>query len=313
MAAVVAHADWSVAPGKRWCCIARLNPSGSQYTVSVPRPAGNVADFFQRLSDLSPDGSVLAGFDFPLGLPMAYARQTDVNDFKTFLAGLGQGCWSNFYEVCTNATEIRLHRPFYPARPGGTRHARLCTALGVDDIDALRRRCERKTLVRAAASPLFWTLGGQQVGRAAIAGWRDLLQPALQQSALDVRLWPFEGDLAALRAAQRIVVAETYPAESGLHLGLPASGRGWSKRKQPDRAAHADALLTWAGSRGVTVCDDLARQIHSGFGSAADGEDRFDAMIGTLGMLEVVLGHRSDMPALDDETRRIEGWIFGQA
>ena len=313
MTAIVAHADWSVAPAKRWCCVARLDSSRSQYTVSAPQPAGNVADYFQRLSDQSPDGSVLAGFDFPLGLPVAYARQADVRNFVTFLAGLGRGRWSDFCELCANASDINLQRPFFPARPGGTRHAQLCKGLGVDHIDALRRRCERKTPLRAAASPLFWTLGGQQVGRAAIAGWRDLLQPALAEPTLDVKLWPFEGDLASLRAAQRIVVAETYPAESGLHLGLPATGRGWSKRKQADRAAHANTLLSWADSRGVAISDDLARQLRDGFGSAAEGEDPFDATVGVLGMLEVALGRRYDMPALDDNTRLVEGWIFGQS
>lgn len=313
MTAVVAHADWSVAPAKRWCCIARLDQSTSQYTVSAPQPVGNVADYFQRLSELSPNGSVLAGFDFPLGLPTAYARQADVSNFATFLAGLGRGHWTDFYKLCATATDINLLRPFYPARPGGTRHAQLCAGLGVDHIDDLRRRCERKTPIRAAASPLFWTLGGQQVGRAAISGWRDLLQPALAEPALDIRLWPFEGSLASLLCPHRIVVAETYPAESGLHLGLPATGRGWSKRKQPDRATHANTLLAWAESRGVAIGDDLARQLRDGFGAAAEGEDPFDATVGVLGMLEVVLGRRSDMPALDDDTRRIEGWIFGQS
>jgi len=67
---------------------------------------------------------------------------------------------------------------------------------------------------------VFWTLGGKQVGRAAIIGWRDLLVPALQDPSIDLRLWPFDGDLVDLIAPGAMVVAETYPAEACVHLGM---------------------------------------------------------------------------------------------
>ena len=47
-----------------------------------------------------------------------------------------------------------------------------------------------------------------------------------------------------------------------------------------------------------------------GFGLSLDGEDRFDAVVGLFGMLNVVLGRRScaEPPGL-----KVGGWIFGQA
>jgi hypothetical protein len=42
----------------------------------------------------------------------------------------------------------------------------------------LRRQCERATPTRRAACPLFWTLGSNQVGKAAISGWQEVIAPA---------------------------------------------------------------------------------------------------------------------------------------
>lgn len=311
---VIAHADWSVCAGKRWHCVARR--SGAEdavYRVSAPRPVGDVGDYFDRLLGKSASDSVLSGLDFPLGLPLDFARQAGIEAFCDVLPAFGSGAWSEFFDLCQQPADISVHRPFYPQRPGGTRHAELCQSLGVESIDQLRRLCERRTQARAAASPLFWTLGGQQVGRAAISGWRDLLQPALRNSSLDLRLWPFEGNLKELCAPGRIVVAETYPAESGLHLGLPATGRGWSKRRQADRRGHAGTLRHWAERQRVTLDDELLAGLDDGFGPHAAGEDQFDSTVGVLGMLAVALGQRREAPILSAETRKVEGWIFGQA
>jgi len=52
--------------------------------------------------------------------------------------------------------------------------------------------------------------------------------------------------------------------------------------------------------------------IASGFIPPSGGEDAFDAIIGLLGMLAVVLGYQPAGDPGDDEIRRIEGWILGQ-
>ena len=56
----------------------------------------------------------------------------------------------------------------------------------------------------------------------------------------------------------------------------------------------------------------LVRIIECGFCTDyKHDDDRFDALVGLLGMLSVVLGNRPD-GAPGDEPTRIEGWILGQ-
>jgi len=56
----------------------------------------------------------------------------------------------------------------------------------------------------------------------------------------------------------------------------------------------------------------LRAELRQGFGASADGEDRFDAVVGLFGMLNVVLGRRPPGDATDDTSSKIEGWILGQ-
>ncbi len=201
-------------------------------------------------------------------------------------------------------------------RPGRTRQAHLLNALHMDEFDQLRRRCDRAGRHRRAACPLFWTLGGQQVGKAAISGWKEVLIPALQSNTRNVAIWPFSGSLSELLEHRDIAVAETYPAEFYAHLGVrfgvERAGERSGKRVQDDRRANAEVLLRWASEAGVEVASELREEIEDGFGARSDGEDRFDAVVGLLGMLNVVLGLRSPGNPKDDEVRRIEGWILGQ-
>jgi hypothetical protein len=185
--------------------------------------------------------------------------------------------------------------------------------LGAGAIADLLRRCERANATRGAASPLFWTLGGKQVGKAAIIGWRDVLAPALRDPAGDVSLWPFDGDLRGLLARGGTVVVETYPAEACLHLGMAPPGRAWSKTSQDGRRGQRAALQSWAGSRPVVLDSDLTALIDDGFGPSKSAEDPFDAMLGLMSMLEVGLGYRTAGEPEDDAVAKIEGWILGQA
>src|SRR5437773_11362000 len=69
----------------------------------------------------------------------------------------------------------------------------------------LLRACDYSTADRYKACEIFWTLGANQVGKAAIAGWRDLLAPAVRDKA--IAIWPFDGDHPAIFEAGGIVVA----------------------------------------------------------------------------------------------------------
>ena len=59
----------------------------------------------------------------------------------------------------------------------GMTRAAHATALGWHGAAALSRACDRATAERPAGAPLFWTLGANQSGKAAIAAWRDMLLP----------------------------------------------------------------------------------------------------------------------------------------
>lgn len=152
----------------------------------------------QRLRDRAGGDTTAVGFDFPIGVPAAYARRAGIEDLLNLLPRLGQGRWADFYAVASTPEDIDLTRPFYPMRPGGTKQKHLTDALGVDGMEELLRRCDRANDTRGAASPIFWTLGGKQVGKAAILGWREILGPALRDEELDVSIWPFDAMLGLL-------------------------------------------------------------------------------------------------------------------
>ena len=306
---LVVHADWSVDARRRWMC--RAHFVRGRWRVGAPEPVGPLATLFERMRALAgPSGAVFAGFDFPLGLPAAHARLIGIADFARVLPRLGRGRWSRFYDVAGTPKEVNPRRPFFPDRPDGTNRRQLVAALGLADTAELMRRCDHPTSTRPAAAPLFWTIGPKQVGKSAIIGWRDLLAPALRAGDQDLVLWPFTGAIEF--APGRVVVAESYPGEFYGHLGLRADRKRWSKRVSEDRAAKGQVLAAWARDAGVALDSDLVALLDRGFHTGVDGEDRFDATVGVLGMLNVVLGRRPPGDPDDRNVRRIEGWILGQ-
>lgn len=311
---LIVHADWGTDPRKRWQGTANLT-AGGRYRVNAAEPVGDTATWLDRLRQRAgADGAILLGLDLPLGVPLAWAERAGIDDFAALLPELGSGPWSDLYQPAETATEIRLRRPFYPQRPGGTRRQHLVDGLGLEDSNQLFRVCDRATDTRAAASPLFWTLGAKQVGKAAITAWRDVLGPALRERD-DVALWPFAGSLDDLLQDGRIVIAETYPAEFYSHFALdfprgPDGKRG--KRVRASRAGVAAPLLAWAASNQIGLAPDLEAALRDGFGPKPSGEDPFDATVGVLGMLNVVLGNRPAGEPDDPVLRHIEGWILGQ-
>lgn len=302
---VVVHCDWSKRPAKRWP--ARASRCGRGWHLERPQPVGSTCDFLDRMRCGAAPGGLLAGFDFPIGIPAAYGARTGLRDFREALGILGsEEPWRDWFHVCNNAAEISLHRPFYPMRPGGRRLADLLDGLALDRMSA-HRWCERKTSIRPAACMLFWTLGGNQVGKAAAGGWREVLQPNLHR----IGLWPFDGELPDLFRRHDIVIAETYPGEVYDHLGIPRRPV-WSKKKQSGRASVAEYLVRRMRTRGHLMDDGLEDLVIAGFSARSEGEDQFDAMVGLLGMLDVADGHRPAGTPAQPDILRWEGWILGQ-
>jgi hypothetical protein len=218
---------------------------------------------------------------------------------------LGSPPWQEFSLVARRSSEIALHRPFYPAVPGGTRREHLYGALGLTAAQ-LRRRCEGSD-----AEMLFWTLGGKQVGKAALDGWR--LLSAARRRQPPVALWPFDGSLAALLSGSGgVVTAEAYPREYYQYV-RPAARSRWSKRRRDDRLAWVPGILTWAESLGVSWDAAVRRRVEDGLSAGPDGEDEFDAVIGLLGVIAVVTGAiPSGQPDDDPAVTATEGWILGR-
>jgi hypothetical protein len=288
---VVIHADWGTAPEKRWAAEARR--IDGHWMAAAPRAVPDPAALLALGQDR------LVGFDFPIGLPIAYARKIGIDDFLSALPRFGNGDWDCFYLPAASPQEISLYRPFYPRRPGGSKHLHLCAGLGVASMDDLRRECDRSHTTRGPAEVMFWTLGPSQVGRAAIAGWRDLLAPALDR----VRIWPFQGALNELVAEGGVVVCETYPGEFYAHLGLPR------KKTAAARREAAKALLLAASKIGIGLDSGVVDDVKSGFVN----DDAYDAFVGLVGMLNVLEGFRTEGDLSNGAVRRVEGWMLGRA
>lgn len=300
---IAAHADWSTDPRKRWVCVARLGGRG--WRAAAPVPVGDPAAMAAAL--IAEGAPVAIGLDLPLGVPRGYAAGRGEDGFVDFLRGLAGR--PGFFAVAERLDQVSRDRPFYPARgvKGMTRAAH-AAALGLGEARALSRLCDRATAERPAGAPVFWTLGANQSGKAAIAAWRDWLAPGLAAGA-PYALWPFAGGLHALLAPGRAVLAEVYPAEALRHCGLVLRG---SKRVRADRAAVGPALRAAMAARRVVPSPALRDAVAEGFGADAAGEDRFDCVIGLLGLIGVLDGLRPDFVPQDEAVRRWEGWVLGQ-
>lgn len=300
---IAAHADWSLDARKRWVTLARRE--GREWQASAPRLVGDPATL---AAGLIAEGSPAAlGLDLPLGVPRGFAANRPEQGFPAFLAGLAQT--PDFFAVSPTLETVSAARPFYPARgiKGMTRAAH-AAALGLPDASGLSRVCDRATAERPAGAPVFWTLGANQSGKAAISAWRDWLAPALAAGA-PFRLWPFAGGLHDLLRPGELALAEVYPAESLRHLGLKLAG---SKRAEVPRRTLAPALRDAMAALRVTPDVVLAEMIQTGFGTDAAGEDRFDSLIGLLGLIGVIDGKRPDFIPEDPMIRAWEGWVLGQ-
>ncbi|MBX6374672.1 MAG: hypothetical protein IRZ13_10620, partial [Acetobacteraceae bacterium] len=164
---LAAHADWSADPRKRWVSLARRRSRrGGGWRAEAPRPVGDPAALVEAL--LAEGVPVALGLDLPLGLPRAYAAQRAEAGFPEFLRGTAER--PDFFTVNTTLETVCAARPFYPARgvKGMTRAAH-AAALGLGGPEGLSRWCDLATAERPAGAPVFWTLGANQSGKAAIA------------------------------------------------------------------------------------------------------------------------------------------------
>ena len=99
------------------------------------------------------------------------------------------------------------------------------------------------------------------------------------------------------------VVCETYPSEFNGHFDLPRN------KTEDDRRSAASTLIVAAGRLEVAIDARLDAEINRGF----TNDDAYDAFVGLLGMINVLIGNRPEAAPVIDEVRQVEGWILGQA
>ena len=300
----VVHCDWSIRAAGRWSAEAHRDPDGG-WRASGPSNVAEPAALVERLAALAGDGPTLAAFDFPLGFPEAFGLSTGYEGFASALDAIGRGDWPEIFEVADVPGDVGPRRPFYPARPGGTRLAHLLDGHGVATAAELVRACERSGSEGGAAGCMFWTMGARQVGKAALHGWREVIGPARRGGAA---LWSFDGAFAALAGRGGLVLAESYPGDGYGQLGFAI-------RKKGDRALRASLaphLAAWAAERRIVLDRGLSAALAAGFPPEAGNDDGFDAVVGLLAALAVARGEREAAPPLTPAMCRWEGWILGK-
>lgn len=297
---LVAAADWGTRWEKRW--MARASWSGETYSLSHPVPVGEARTLLERLLTLGGnEGTVLVGFDFPIGLPEAFVKaRFPGQDFQTILQALPK----SFF--CPS-DEPSLAQPFGPnsSAAGALGPDRLAQRLLGLDKAAILRICD----IQAEAHPMFHTLGPRQVGRAAAQGWSEVLQPGLKRA---VRFWPFDGPLTDLLEKPGVVVAEIYPALFYRRLpGVVSALKGQGKETAAARSTTFRELLRVAQEDGakLTLTDTAQEWVEAGFASSDD----FDALSGVVGMLRALAKGDRIEPPDGEVVRRVEGWMLGLA
>jgi hypothetical protein len=308
----IAHADWGTAAAKRVVATAELVDGA--YEVHAPRTVGESGGLIERMGLARTTGRrTLLGFDFPIGVPRAYAARAGIDDFAAWLRAIELD--SPFFAPADDVADVSPSRPFFPARPPTIKSpglkAQFIEQLGVPSADLLRR-CDRRHCSRRAASEMFWAIGAAAVAKATIAGLKDTICPAFAEAGRTYAIWPFDGELSELLNRSDAVVVETYPTEAYLQLGLQMGTGGRAKTSQTDRLGDTKRLLDWCADNAVIPDQQLLTQMLTGFGASKSGEDLVDAVVGLFGMIDTV--RRAPEPDLPDDAdvKQIEGWMFGQ-
>jgi hypothetical protein len=307
----IGHADWGSAPAK--CVVATAQLRDGVYVAHAPRQVAAAGGLLERMHVAADARAMtLLGFDFPIGLPRAYAEQAGIRNFSAWFAGLDIG--SSFFEIAGDLDDVSLERPFFPRNislksPGIKQRFR--ARLGLSASASLRL-CDRADGAGGAASEMFWSLGPQAVGKATLSGWRDMLRQAFSEPGRSYAIWPFDGRLFALLAVCDAVIVESYPADAYRRLGLRMGAPHTAKTSQRDRRADAGRIHRWCEDVHVALDEALAQEVNDGFGPSRAGEDRFDAVVGLLGMISTIRTGREPPLPDDPAVRKVEGWMFGR-
>jgi energy-coupling factor transporter ATP-binding protein EcfA2 len=303
---IIIAIDWSSQPSARSLTQVKLSLDSGSYEVDeTPQVVLSPKTLINHFKAQTAVGAVvLVGFDFPIGLPRAYAVNLQLRNFRAALEEFDKNlAWSQFYVPTDHPTP---HQPFSPSNPTSRlKRAELASAIGLTSDGDLLRLCDRRTATRYQAESVFYLRFAKQVGRSAIEGWQEIISPMRRE----VRIWPFDAPLAKLLLEPGLVITEIYPAEATTQLGLPLGpGTGKSKRRREDRARCREILQAAAESSNIVLSQTVRQTIDGGF----ESEHHFDSFVALLSMVQVVQGKLPcDLPD-DESVQSIEGWILGQ-
>lgn len=292
-------ADWSREPRKRAVCVARRG-SGWCLRRHEPPPQGWHLEELLRLAGGLQDETgraVVLGIDAVLGVPAVVARAAGCPGFLAYLERLRAG--GGLDAECARPAAWSAARPFFrvPAGRGGLS--------GFVHAAGGRSGLLRQIELRAGAKPVFVLSGiPGSVGSGSRALWRELLPlPARRDRAL--RIWPFEGSLAALAGSGAVVLAEMYPRAAyavALADRLPAPPRALAKTRRDVRAEALGRLdrASWPREHGVDL---------GSLAAARASEDDFDALLTAAALVRLAVEGRPLSGELVDPCA--EGGILG--
>lgn len=217
---------------------------------------------------------MLIGLDFAFSLPMGYVAHRLGKDRET---------WVDVVEWCVLEGETVLKEcppPFW-GRAGSRRPRE--DELAQHGLRSLLRETER---LAGSAKPVFQLAGPGSVGTGTLRGipWLMTLREA------GFAIWPFDRP-----AERRPTVVEIYPRLFSRHV------------RKSNPKARDEHLRTLRSDHMVSI---PARTLERAVGS----DDAFDALVGAVGMWEVLRdgGFASYPQALFTDPRvQAEGWIWG--
>ncbi len=288
-------ADWGKARSKRVAYVADIAARSIRRLHAPTTFAGLLANAQGR------SGSVVLGFDVPLGLPMSLLKgKHGLLSEASFIELLdARGADTTFFTPVTTPAAWSPKTPFFVVPRGGKAlFTQRAQAFGVE----LRRDIDKQTKGNA----LFITSGiPGTVGSSVVSLWPEIA--AARRAGERFSLWPFDGPLHHLTAGPGVVVAEIYPRAAyatALTDGTPATRAplGLSKTDPRTRSSALDELrqATWIKSLGVTLHD---------MPDALASEDAFDAMFTAAALLRCELEGMPHHAQLASPT--IEGGILG--
>jgi hypothetical protein len=328
---MIIHCDWSVDPNKQCLVVAQRSATGF-YEVRGPQSVGGMTSkkgnkqSHSPLLDLIAESSSTAagnagglwlGFDFPIGVPSGWAEKAGFRNFRDVLKRLSNDS-AKMFEPCTTFNDASADRPFVENLRGEGIQAKWACRIGFPMQDrklvGLKRVCEVE-----GGQSLFWLVGANQVGKAALNGWRNILLPLLgignengpgnlpEPSA--IKLYPHDlaPNFAFQSDANSVVIFETYPAIAWKML---CKRETYRKTSTSDRKSIGSRIIEWADQLNASLVDGLRAEIESGF-DCKNGDDRMDALIGALHMIEVAQSGQLSTPTTGVNLR-LEGWILGR-